>query len=1084
MIKEGKGFVPVQYKILKLDAKYIISCNKRLEKKEKGTGMTEYYDVPFTELREWLTTSHGKSGLVSVGDNILFQKIREVKASHNGDEDVGGLTPNQQQRVAYEKMQSLRDEIKRLKIEINGNVNNTVKLKALENKMLELEEFLFVDDVINVYSKHKGTYNKFADKGFYYGGHKYVQRSAGSGNLKQHTVTFIREDINADVIKKIRVGFSYDIETSEILPPAKFGAYEGLTTSGSIFVRKPNVVVIPDFEYITFADEDNKNHRVYYVTKRRDDEGVQYDLSDVPFSETDKEGTAYLNSFDGMGLVDPDFIKEYWQKDLNIDYTPSAFIVRSIGVKGLLATFPFKHYAKDKGYTKILDIRYNGRPITDDCYIDIDKVDVILTESQWKYKKLYEDVRVKDSFVFDAYNNHHEALWGVQRYTPKKDKEATRLNYQLIQTSNIRDDEDISKIIEPTKNFLTLLAEGKPEYVLYSLLRDAEIQKTENEYENDVDNTDDEDAAPPIEYLDYDEIKTTTFNKALKKNIDLLNDEYVTGEIKKYIHSILDKAKYGKLYPEGNANYQFMISDPYALAQWAFNWYDWKANMPDVNTIGLVPPYHIYSNYWLNKGVSTVDACRSPMTDIAEHNILTVCNEENTDSKIFEEMERYFGDIYSGIIYSIHDLSTVKHSDSDFDGDIVLSMDSKTFINNTWKTIPVTYDKKPDEEDKPDSVRLDKPQKFTSKMAKQTYLQGFGNKVGVYSNLSTSIFGMMPMFADGEKHSDPMFADYDCTEKQLVLHKKEKKLRYIIGEEIDSTKTGRKPEMSADFELARLQKDDVKYYNQAKIEEEVKRVLEANELVPFYKPYFFIYARENYRDKYTAYKSRMNDACKWLTYTPVDSFVRDVMHKKRVPTTEEEKFFWKYYKDHSPLLHTDCLMNKICWELEKFERELDTIIKEKWKTNSRYILMSYADDTIELSRSQEKFIKEKYDEYTKGVMSIFNKRNTDNGENSLYRIGLREALIYKIRTELTEKLGVGYTKIFDMLVKVLKNHDKGTYSSKNRFIWHIMGEDIINVIPENKKDLVWRKPISGENSVNILGEDVVFEWKERSNGEN
>lgn len=47
-----------------------------------------------------------------------------------------------------------------------------------------------------------------------------------------------------------------------------------------------------------------------------------------------------------------------------------------------------------------------------------------------------------------------------------------------------------------------------------------------------------------------------------------------------------------------------------------------------------------------------------------------------------------------------------------------------------------------------------------------------------------------------------------------------------------------------------------------------------------------------------------------------------------------------------------------------------------------------------------------------------------------------------------------------------------------------MGEDIINVIPENKKDLVWRNPNDGENSINILGEDVVFEWKERSNGEN
>ena len=44
-----------------------------------------------------------------------------------------------------------------------------------------------------------------------------------------------------------------------------------MTTSGCVFVSKPTVVVIPDFEYITFKDKDNKQHKVYYVTKEEKD---------------------------------------------------------------------------------------------------------------------------------------------------------------------------------------------------------------------------------------------------------------------------------------------------------------------------------------------------------------------------------------------------------------------------------------------------------------------------------------------------------------------------------------------------------------------------------------------------------------------------------------------------------------------------------------------------------------------------------------------------------------------------------------------------------------------------------------------
>ena len=72
-----------------------------------------------------------------------------------------------------------------------------------------------------------------------------------------------------------------------------------------------------------------------------------------------------------------------------------------------------------------------------------------------------------------------------------------------------------------------------------------------------------------------EKLKTTTLNKALLKNPDLIKDKYVGGQIQKIIKSYLNRAKAGKLYPDGNSNYEFMISDPYGLCQWAFNWYYW-----------------------------------------------------------------------------------------------------------------------------------------------------------------------------------------------------------------------------------------------------------------------------------------------------------------------------------------------------------------------------------------------------------------------------------------------------------------------------------------------------------------------------
>ena len=143
--------------------------------------------------------------------------------------------------------------------------------------------------------------------------------------------------------------------------------------------------------------------------------------------------------------------------------------------------------------------------------------------------------------------------------------------------------------------------------------------------------------------------------------------------------------------------------------------------------------------------------------------------------------------------------------------------------------------------------------------------------------------------------------------------------------------------------------------------------------------------------------------------------------------------------------------------------------------------MSYANEDVILSKKQEKYIKEKYEEYISVITSIYNKNNTDNGRTALYQVGKKDTLLYKIRTDLIGELRVGYTVLFHMLVKALKKLGKSKYNSINSFIWNVMGEDIWDVIPMNKHYLTWddTKSADEEQGIEILGKNVVFTWRER-----
>ena len=381
---------------------------------------------------------------------------------------------------------------------------------------------------------------------------------------------------------------------------AKLNAYYGLYLSGCEFVDKPNqVVVIPDYEPIL------KNKKVHWIydDEKVDNKGRKYEYRDIKEKTMDIKA----NVFDGQGLISPK-LAEKWSKTLELDYIPCSFIIRTCFTKGLVVEFDFHEYCKENNIKTIKDKwgkEYN-----------IEDVDMILTESQMKMHKKYKSW---DEFL--KYHKKYDHAWAVTRYNkpPYKEDVMTRLNYQYIQTLSL-DKDKVINLAQPTLEWITKVCKGDKLYSLLFLLGVSKETSSVDEVFDKVNNT---------------------YVEAIINNNRFLQEEQVRKFIYNSIKKYIKEAKIGKLWVEGK--YEFMISDPYALAQWAFG----------QEVTGLLNEYE----HWSMNKKGEYDACRSPLVDDSEHNKLNFIHTEQT--------KKWFKYIDTGVIYNIFGLDTIIHSDSD-----------------------------------------------------------------------------------------------------------------------------------------------------------------------------------------------------------------------------------------------------------------------------------------------------------------------------------------------------------------------------------------------------------------------------------
>lgn len=249
---------------------------------------------------------------------------------------------------------------------------------------------------------------------------------------------------------------------------------------------------------------------------------------------------------------------------------------------------------------------------------NIDDIDVILTKSQFKMAKKYENWQ-----QYMYYHQKFNHIFGVARVTKKQNNIYTPMNYQYIQ-SNKFTEESIKQLADFSLDWIKKIMTGDKLYSMLFLL-----------------GSHDEDD----EYTSIEKNQDSSIAKALMYNDTILNDSYIRNKINLMLEKKVRQTKIGKLLVEGS--YDFSIPDLYALCEHALG----------MEVHGLLGKRECWNKRWVDKGTNVVALMRSPLVDFSENQ---KCFINHSD-----ECKEWFKYIYSGNILNIWGMEAINASDAD-----------------------------------------------------------------------------------------------------------------------------------------------------------------------------------------------------------------------------------------------------------------------------------------------------------------------------------------------------------------------------------------------------------------------------------
>lgn len=529
-------------------------------------------------------------------------------------------------------------QIQQRKIVITGS-EMTRMMQAVNpdgNCQTDGSEYQFIRDIIELdVGNCVKAYMEIADADgiIYVNDVPYRRAFCSAGDSRSKKAWFCADAQWPKVERIVRCGLHHD----QMFTASKINAYDGMIHSTSSPVTMPNIVVIPDTEAEIAG--------VYDMVRCN----VQNALYQVISDRADK---TTISLFDGAGLVCVGMAQQ-WKQDLHLKHLPGAFQFRAIpGLKGVLFTFDIKQFARQFHRSKIKDIW------GEDWDLWEDKIDVIMTASQFKFHKLFSSMDAWRS-AFESIEYGYKRTFNIAAVSDNpadlKRRKKAKLSYQHLQTLNLSK-EEIKQLATPTIDLIEKLHSDVEAFLKYRRIDGC-----------------DESGRRASGWA-----RVPPYYKALYYNHDLCNDSFIRARYREDLKSIVNDARIGKLLVQGN--YQMLAPDLFGLAQIAFG----------LEVTGLLEANEIYSQYWLQAGKDKLDLLRNPHIG-NEHNLVIVSNTT--------EMEEWYQYQTASIVTGTRDTIALRCNSADFDGDTVLTTSNPVLIRAVERypsnTIVPMYDAPP-----------------------------------------------------------------------------------------------------------------------------------------------------------------------------------------------------------------------------------------------------------------------------------------------------------------------------------------------------------------------------------------------------
>ncbi len=525
---------------------------------------------------------------------------------------------------------------------------------------------------------------------------RYKRLLCGSSFVRNAKEMYVREELHNKVMEVLLAG----IKPNALFlldKVAKYSTYLGLAATDSEPVSMPNICVVKDFT--------KKIKDAFDIVKQNKNENGTFEYEVINFAETKVETEEEVNCFDGAGIVSYERAV-MWAKELGQDYVPASFQIRVLnGIKGNLYTFPVTEYIEYLEENNLQDHLVVQDLWKTPVNIKEQKIDVFLTESQFKFHAMYNSFEEwKSAFDTDVKcgDYSYRRRFNISEVSKRADKLKDELwsAYQPLQTLDFTDNE-LVELAKPTVSMSKLLYTDVDEFIKYrGIAMESDIEEAEGEKKH---------------YKESELIPW--YYKALVLDDSLQYDPYIRKKIENDLESLQRRIFMGKIILNGN--YQTAIPDLLALMQHI-------CGMP---VVGVLKKGEIYSNYWNTKKVEKISIWRNPHI---------ACEWVNSKVVNNEETRRWFKYQESGIVTDIYGTLALRLGTMDFDGDTIASVCSDIIYNAVERTDIHTIRFIPYKEEKSGIKKKFRINNFEKIM--YTNKLGFQNNIGDVTNKVTVLW--------------------------------------------------------------------------------------------------------------------------------------------------------------------------------------------------------------------------------------------------------------------------------------------------------------------------------------------------------